>query len=133
MAARRASRNRSSVMGAPSSREGARVGRGLEQLRAGLGALLGEGDRVGDLRLDVAIEAVERGAVAGLLEPRPGPEDRVLLLPLLELVLRPVLARIAHRVAAEAVRPELHERWLTVGARALDGLAEAVLHLEDVV
>ena len=52
---------------------------------------------------------------------------------LLELLGRAVLARVAHRVAAEAVGAHLDQRRLAVRARALDGLGEAIAHLEDVL
>ena len=92
----------------------------LEDLGPRLRALLGELHRVGDHLLDLRLHLLDRRAEPGVDEREARPEHRVALLVLLELLRGPVLAGVAHRVAAEAVGAHLDERGLAVDARALN-------------
>src|SRR5690606_11565573 len=98
-------------------------------------ALVGEADRVLHLFLDLGVDAGELLlARAGGDELAARDQHRVLLLlALLDLFARPVLARIAHRVAAETVGEDLDQRRAAAAARAVHGLGDAVADGEHVV
>src|SRR4029078_13206091 len=70
---------------------------------------------------------------AELGEARARAVERIAPLPLLDLFLRAVEARVAHRVAEEAIRDDLDQRRLARGAGALDGLGDAALDIDDVI
>jgi hypothetical protein len=59
--------------------------------------------------------------------------QRIALLPLLDLFLRAVEAGVAHRVTAEAIRHDLDEGGFVGGARPVDRLGDAALHLHDII
>src|SRR3989449_5379110 len=106
-----------------------------DRLRRRERRLLGKLDGVRHLPLDLVVERPELLGVgdAERLDALPEDLDRVALHPLLDLLLAPVLRGVGHRVAAEAVRLGLDEEGLARPARALDGSAPGVAHLEHVV
>src|SRR5690606_27270362 len=115
-----------------SASKGAGVRRRLEDLRPGFRALFGKLDGLAHLALDLLLEGGETVAIAAFLELFARAQKRVLLFAFFELGRRAVLARIAHRVAAEAIGPAFDERGSRLLAGAGDGLGDALLDLEHV-
>src|SRR5690606_5787029 len=84
--------------------------------------------------LDLVLDGLERrGVGASLAEAIEDDADRILLLPLLELLVGAVLTGIAHGVPTEAVGLDLDERGAAALARALDGRPEPLAHHVHVV
>src|SRR5690242_14195171 len=102
------------------------IGRGIRRGQCVLAQLL-------DLRLDRRLELLELARVHVLGEQRPRANPRGALLPLVELAGLAVLARVAARVADEAVGQGLDEAGTLAGTRAIDRRARRLLHGPHVV
>src|SRR3954447_24040905 len=98
------------------------------------GALVGELHRLLDLLCDLLLD----GDDVLLVHLRPHEQvasvrDRIALLPLLDLFLRPVEAGVGHGVTAKAVGDDLDQRRDRFVAGPADCLANALAHADDVV
>src|ERR1700733_5023062 len=133
IASRRASRYRMVLMGFL-ARERPDVGRRLQDGRVRLWALFGEPDGGRNLDLDVVLDLLDARLDEAHREQLGScDDDGVTLLVLFEFGLSSILCRIAHRVAAEAVRAHFDERGKRFLPRALDGLGDAVLYGKHVL
>lgn len=96
--------------------------------------VIGELHGVLDLDADVILECVQLGlGEADVEQTLAAAVERIAPLPLLDLVLGAVEARITHRVTAEPVGHDLDECGLAGGARSLDRLGDPALDLDDIV
>src|SRR5262249_18555302 len=96
----------------------------IELVDGRVGALVGEADRLLDLRLDALLELLQ---LVGAGDPRVlqlllEADHRVAPHPALLLLVRTVLVRVHHGVALEPVVDRLDEAGLGVGADLLDHL-----------
>ena len=102
----------------------------VDRLGRGEVGIVGELDGLVDARHRGLVELGD--VVLAQVEPLRVARDRVALAPLLDLLLVPVLLRIGHRVAAEAVGLGLDEDRPAVLADGLDRLAEHLVGVHDV-